>query len=209
MTAALKIDTRVSPAEYYRLERAAEHKSEYFEGEIFAMAGGTVRHSLLKTNTTACLHGALKKRGGGCNTYDSDLRVRIPDTGLRTYPDATVICGEPEIDPEDSDGETVINPTLIIEVLSDSTERYDRGTKFKHYQTIESLCQYVLVSQDQARVETYLRQSDGTWVYAEMHGLDAIVPISALGVSLPMAELYAGVVFPEKTVLRVLPKQGE
>ena len=209
MSAALEIDTRVTPAEYYRLERAAEYKSEYFDGEIFAMAGGTVRHSLVKTNVTGTMRDALRNKGGGCMTYDSDLRVRIPDTGLRTYPDATVICGEPEIDPEDSDGETVINPALIVEVLSDSTERYDRGTKFKHYQTITLLRQYVLVSQDQARVETYLRQSDGTWVYAETHGLDASVPISALGVSLPMAELYAGVVFPEKPVLRVLPKRGD
>lgn len=207
MSTALKIDSLVTPDVYYRLERAAEHKSEYFNGEIFAMAGGTVRHSVVKTNMVSCLHGALKVKGGNCRPYDSDLRVKASATGLRTYPDATVICGKPEIDPEDSAGETVINPTLIVEVLSDSTERYDRGTKFEHYQTIESLRQYVLVSQDQARVETYLRQLDGTWVYSETHGIEASVQFAALGVSLPMSELYDGVEFPDKTVLRVLPKK--
>lgn len=178
--AAAQPKAHISPAEYYRRERAAEFKSEYHAGEVFAMAGGTVNHSLIKANVVGTMRDVLRKKGGGCRTYDSDLRVKVSQTGLRTYPDLTVICGPVQSDPEDERGETAINPTLIVEVLSDSTERYDRGTKFKHYQTVATLKQYVLVSQDQPLVETYLRQSDGTWQYASVTGLEAVAPLISL-----------------------------
>ncbi len=204
--AAAQFKVHLSPAEYYRRERAAEFKSEYFAGEVFAMAGGTVNHSRVKTNVTLSIGGALLKKGGGCLPFDSDLRVKVHQTGLRTYPDLTVICGPVETDPEDDKGETAINPTLIVEVLSDSTERYDRGTKFDHYQTIATLKQYVLVSQGRPRVETFLRQADGTWQYASFSGLDAVAPLLSLDIELPLSEIFMGVTFPPAPPLSLLER---
>lgn len=204
--AAAQPKVHLSPAEYYRRERMAELKSEYFAGEVFAMAGGTVNHSRVKTNVTLSIGSALLKKGGGCLPFDSDLRVKVSQTGLRTYPDLTVICGPVETDPEDDRAETAINPTLIVEVLSDSTERYDRGTKFNHYQTVATLKQYVLVSQDQPLVETYLRQPDGTWQYAAVAGLDAVASLLSLDIALPLAELYMGVTFPPAPPLSLLER---
>lgn len=204
--AAAQLKVHLSPAEYYRRERAAEVKSEYFAGEVFAMAGGTVNHSLIKANVVGTMRDALRKKGGGCRTYDSDLRLKVGQTGLRTYPDLTVICGPVETDPEDDKGETAINPTLIVEVLSDSTERHDRSIKFDHYQTITSLKQYVLVSQNQPKVETYLRQADGTWQYASFTGLEAVAPLASLDVVLPLAEIFLEVTFPPTPPLSLLER---
>lgn len=206
MSAAAHIKALLTPQDYYRRERAAACKSEFFSGEVFAMAGGSVNHSLIKANVVGTLRDALRRKGGGCRTFDSDLRVKIPQTGLRTYPDVSVICGPVELDAEDDGGETVTNPAVIVEVLSESTERYDRGTKFDHYQSIASLRQYVLVSQDQAKVETFLRQGDGTWQYALSAGMAAVAALPALEVLLPLAEVFAGVEFPAAPPLRLLPK---
>ncbi len=137
--------------EYYCLERVAPRKSEYVYGEIVAMAGGTSRHSLIKTNLPGELRNRLK--GRPCAPYDSDQRLRVKETGLRTYPDAAVYCGPMEYDPEDNQAETATNPTVVFEVLSDSTEAYDRGAKAAHYRRIESLKAYVLVSQNMPFVE--------------------------------------------------------
>lgn len=205
MAAAL-LKAHLSPADYYRGERAAPFKSEYYAGEVFAMAGGSVNHSLIKTNVARCIGNALLKKGGGCLPFDSDLRVKIPQTGLRTYPDLSVICGPVETDPEDDAGETATNPAVIVEVLSSNTERYDRGKKFEHYQTIATLKQYVLVSQEEAKVETFLRQGDGTWQYACFVGLEAVATLASLEVSLPLAEIYMGVAFPPPTPLHLLEK---
>ncbi len=198
---ALQIKALLSPAEYYRRERAAESRSEFLAGEVFAMAGGSVNHSLIKANMMRCLGNALLREGKGCRVFDSDLRVKVPATGLRTYPDASVICGPVEIDPEDDAGETVMNPGLLVEVLSDSSERYDRGTKFGHYQSIPSLKQYVLVSQNQPKVEVFLRLADGTWQYASFTGLGSLARLAALEVELPLAEVFAGVEFPKRPPL--------
>jgi len=132
MPAAAHIKALLTPQEYYHRERAASFKSEFFGGEVFAMARGSVNHRLIKANVVGTLRDVLRRKGGGCRTLDSDLRVKIPLTGLRTYPDVSVICGPVELDAEDDVGETVTNPTVIVEVLSDSTERYDRGQKFDH-----------------------------------------------------------------------------
>lgn len=204
--AAAQLKAFLSPADYYRRERVAEFKSEYYGGEVFAMAGGTVNHSLIKTNLARCMGNALLKKGGGCLPFDSDLRVKIPKTGLRTYPDLSVICGPVETDPEDDAGETAINPTVVVEVLSDSTERYDRGKKFEHYQTIATLRQYVLVSQNEAKVETFLRQGDGTWQYACFVGTEAVATLASLEVSLPLAEIFMGVTFPPPVPFSLLEK---
>jgi Uma2 family endonuclease len=184
---------RCTPEEYLTRERDAEERHEYYHGEVFAMSGGTPDHSLIISNVNGELRSLLK--GKPCRVYESNLRIRIPRTTLYTYPDASVICGERQFDPLDSRRETVTNPTLIVEVLSPSTEG-DRGGKFQNYREIESLREYVLVSSDKPLVETYLRQQEGAWVLNAFAGPDARVRLVSLGVEIDLAEVYSGVQFP-------------
>lgn len=157
---ALPASSLISFAEYLRLEEQADHRSEWFDGQVFAMAGGSIEHARLAATVTGLLHAQL--RGKPCLPYSSDLRVRVLATGLATYPDVTVICGPPEVDP--ASPQTATNPTVIVEVLSDGTEAYDRGEKFvAHYQKIPSLRDYVLVSQREARIEVFRRNDDLSW----------------------------------------------
>ena len=179
-----------TPAEYLHLERAATYRSEYFRGEIFAMAGGSPQHSRIKTNVISQLNSQLK--GQPCTTYDSDLRIKCP-TGLYTYPDASVICAELEFDDDQRD--TVLNPTLLIEVLSKSTEAYDRGKKFDNYRSIPSLREYVLVSQDEPTIQRFLRNDDNTWTLTAVAGLDQTIPLRSIGIDLPLSEVYERVQF--------------
>jgi Uma2 family endonuclease len=148
---------RLTEAEYLEIERTAEWKSEFFNGEMFAMAGATPEHVLIAGNVAAELR--LQLRGRPCRVYPVDLRVKVSDTGLYTYPDVVVVCGEPRFD--ELRGDTLLNPTLIVEVLSSSTEAYDRGDKFAHYRRLDSLQEYVLVAQDRCRIERFLRQKEG------------------------------------------------
>ena len=190
----------LTPEEYLRIERTAEFKSEYFAGEMFAMASGSPTHSLLKTNVTTAL--SLRMRGRPCNVYDSDLRVLVSATGLFVYPDATVVCGPLET----HDGDTATNPTLLVEVLSDSTENYDRTTKFDHYRKIPSLKEVLFVSQQQPIVERFSRADDGGWILTDARGLDAVIELTSIGVSLPLAEIYDKVEFqPDPLRLRPIP----
>ena len=179
-----------TPAEYLHLERAATYRSEYFRGEIFAMAGGSPQHSRIKTNVTSQLNSQLK--GQPCTTYDSDLRIKC-QTGLYTYPDASVICADLEFDDDQRD--TVLNPTLLIEVLSKSTEAYDRGKKFDNYRSIPSLREYVLVSQDEPTIQRFLRNDDNTWTLTAVAGLDQTIPLRSIGIDLPLSEVYERVDF--------------
>ncbi len=176
----------LTPQEYLRIERAALYRSEYFAGEMFAMAGGSPKHSRLKTNVLSELNVRLKQRP--CAAYDSDLRICVKATGLYTYPDASVICGELECDDEHQD--TVLNPTVVVEVLSKSTEAYDRGKKFDHYRRLESLQEYLLVSQDGPTLEHFRRNTDGTWTLTVVEGLDRSLDLPVLGITLPLAEVY-------------------
>ena len=187
-----------TPEEYLRLERAAEYKSEYYAGEIFAMAGGSPTHSVITASALRDLGNLLK--GNRCAPYDSNLRVFIPATGLYTYPDVSVICGPRELVPGHDD--MITNPTLIVEVLSDSTEAYDRGQKFAHYRTLPSFAEYVLVSQKQPMVEVFFRLADGTWQLTPVRGLEATVRLQSLGVELRLAEVYDRVEFPEIVPLK-------
>lgn len=158
MTAAEK---RVwTPAEYLAWERTQPEKHAYYRGEVFAMAGASREHNLIVANVVALLVGALRDRP--CEAYPSDMRVFIPTTGLYTYPDVSVVCGRPEF--EDSKGDTLLNPLVVFEVLSDSTEAYDRGEKFENYRSIPSFREYVLVSQNRALVDHFVRQPDGSWL---------------------------------------------
>jgi Uma2 family endonuclease len=194
MTRPLEHPPYYTVAEYLRIERDAIDKHEYRDGEIIAMSGGTIAHSLITANITRELGNLLK--GSPCRVYDSNLRVRIKRRQLYSYPDVSVICERPEIDPDDPSGETITNPRVVIEVLSPSTERYNRTKKFDRYRELDSFREYVLVSQDVARLETFYRQSDGTWALDVANGLDASIKLRAIEVSLPVAEIYAGVELP-------------
>jgi Uma2 family endonuclease len=181
---------RVSIEDYLAAERRAETKSEYVDGEVSAMTGASRPHNLIAVNVAASLHGQLK--GRKAEAYIGGMRVRIPETGLYTYPDITVVCGEPRF--EDGEMDTLLNPTLLIEVLSPSTEGYDRGKKSSYYRTLESLREYVLVSQEEVRVETFARQEDGHWLLSEAARLEETLPLASVGCELRLAEVYDRVI---------------
>lgn len=177
---------RYTVEEYLALERASETRSEYHQGEIFAMTGASRRHNLLVANLLASLHGQL--RGRPCEVYASDMRVQVAATEFFAYPDLSVVCGEPRFADEHLD--TLVNPTLLIEVLSRTTSDYDRGTKFAHYRQLDSLREYLLFAQDRVHVEHYERQADGSWRLRETDDLGATVPLPAIDCRLPLAEAY-------------------
>lgn len=178
---------RITVKEYLALERnSPDTKHEYFGGEIFAMAGASADHNLIVGNIIGELRNRLK--GKPCRCYPSDLRVKIPATGLYTYPDAVVVCGTPEF--EDAELDTLLNPTVVFEVLSPATEAYDRGKKSQNYRSLESLREYVLVWQDQIRAEHYVRRGDGQWLLTETGRREAVLNLESIGCTLPLAEVY-------------------
>ena len=177
--------------EYLRIEREAPYKSEYYGGEMFSMAGGTARHSLLAANVGGLLHALL--RGRRCTSYTSDLRIGIPSDDLYTYPDVSIFCEPMTFLPGTDD--TATNPTVIIEVLSKATEAYDRGKKFAHYRQLPSLREYLLVSQDTPVIERFTRESDDRWVLTTARGLAAVLPLPVIEAELPLAEVYDKVDF--------------
>lgn len=186
---------RYTVEQYLQHERdALEERHEFRDGELVAMSGGTVVHSQIIANCLGEMRNRLK--GKPCRAYDSNLRVRIARGRLYSYPDVTVICGQPIIDPDDRAGETVTNPQLVLEVLSPSTELYNRRTKFDRYRELESFRQYVLVSQESPRVETFFRRDDGSWTFDVAAGVEAIARLRSIEADLPLAEVYAGVTFP-------------
>lgn len=180
----------ITPEEYLRLERASEEKHEYFRGEIFAMSGASENHNIVVGSTYAALYAQLRKRP--CQIYPSDMRVRIPATGLYTYPDISIVCGTPEFEDEVLD--TLLNPTVIIEVLSTSTEQYDRGKKFQHYRTIESLQEYILVAQDTFRIEHFGRKGS-QWVLTDAKTLDMVIQLFSVDCTLALMDVYEKVSF--------------
>jgi Uma2 family endonuclease len=179
-----------TPEEYLELEEQAEYKSEYISGRIFAMAGGTLSHGEIANNVGGEMRSLLRQQP--CRVYNSDVRVTIMQTGLKTYPDVTIVCGESHLHPFDKN--TIINPAVIFEVLSPSTELYDRGEKWANYQRLESLQEYLLVSQHQPQIEHYIRQEDDSWVFTSAEGMDAVTMV--LGVPLALAEVYEKIQFP-------------
>ena len=186
-----KILTLVSPEEYLRLERQAAYKSEYLNGEIFAMSGANRQHNLIAGNIFGELRQQLKNRP--CQSYVSDMRVKVSSNGLYTYPDVIVVCGEPEF--EDKELDTLLNPTVLIEVLSQSTERYDRIAKTSYYRTIESLREHLLVAQHEVRLEQYLRQSDGQWTQMQYTSTSEVVQLTSIDCSLQLTDIYDKVTF--------------
>ena len=177
--------------DYLALERQAEVKSEYLDGEMVAMAGASREHNLIVGNLVREI--GLQLKGRPCEVYPSDMRLQIPATGLYTYPDVTVVCGEPRF--EDDESDVLVNPTLIVEVLPSSTESYDRGKKFEHYRTLDSLAGYVLVAQDEPRIEQFVRQPDDRWLFAASAGLEAVVSLPSIQCEIALAEVFDKVKF--------------
>ncbi|MGA9769443.1 MAG: Uma2 family endonuclease [Blastocatellia bacterium] len=175
-----------TPQEYLAIERATQQKNEYFNGEIFARGGASERHNLIVGNVFASLHTQV--RGKPCKVYSSDMRVRINATGLYTYPDVVALCGEASFDDEQQD--TLLNPDIVIDLLSKSTEGYDRGDKFAHYRKIESLKEYVLISQDKNRIERYLRQPDNQWLMSEVSQLQETLNLPSINCTLLISDVY-------------------
>ncbi len=195
---------RLTEAEYLEIERAAEFKSEFLDGEMFAMAGGTPRHSLIGTNLAVEFGNRLRAKP--CVPYNADLRIKIEATGLCTYPDLSVICGPLQF--AEGTDDTVVNPTVLVEVLSESTEAYDRGKKFEHYRQIATLQEYLLVSQTEPRIEQFLRQPDGRWLLNEAVGLEASLELPSLRVSISLAEVFAKVNFAPVPIRTASPPSG-
>lgn len=182
----------LTPEQYLARERAAEFKSEYLRGEVFAMAGASYVHTRVKENVARQAGNQLQ--GTPCFVLSSDQRVKVSSSGLYTYPDVLIVCGEPQF--EDAHVDTLLNPRVIFEILSDSTEAYDRGAKFAHYRRLPSLAEYVLVAQDRPLVERYARQNDGTWLLTAASELAASLDLASAPVRLTLADVYAGVELP-------------
>lgn len=193
----LPITAYLTPEAYLRAERQAEHKHEYCDGEIFAMDGASRLHNLITFNLAGVFYRQL--RGKPCEAYVNDMRVRVQKTGLYTYPDVVAVCGEARFDDDQKD--TLLNPSVIIEVISESTEAYDRGKKFAHYRELDSLADYLLVAQDEARIECYRRQPQG-WLLREIQGREGVMQIESLACDLILAEVYEKVAFPQTQALR-------
>lgn len=186
----------LTPEEYLVRERLAETRSEYYQGEVFAMAGASEKHNTIVTNLVASL--VTKLRGRKCRIYSSDMRLLVSDTGLYTYPDVLVVCGKPIL--ADTHADILTNPALIIEVLSESTKDYDRGGKFHQYMRIPSLQEYLTVSQTEMLIDKRIRQADNSWVIREVVPSNGKVVIECLGIELDFAEIYDQVEFDDPAV---------
>lgn len=185
---ALAARKTYTPEEYLALEFEAAYRSELVNGEIYAMAGASMAHIRISSNLLGEIHQQLK--GKPCRVYNSDLRVKVSATGMYTYPDVTVVCGLDQMEKD-----TLTNPTLIIEVLSPSTEAYDRGEKFAHYRQLPSLEEYVLVSQDKVNVEHYLRHGDD-WLFSATDNIESALRLTSIDCIVPLSEIYSDVEFP-------------
>jgi Uma2 family endonuclease len=189
--AAVAVQPRLTPEQYLALERKAAAKSEYLNGHTYAMAGASREHNLITGNIFGELRFQLRERA--CEVYVNDMRLKVSSTGLYAYPDVAVVCGEPRF--EGAHFDTLLNPIVLVEVLSPSTEAYDRGKKFAHYRRLESLQEYVLIAQDSVRVEHYLRQGE-QWLLTEFSHPDDALHLASIGCNLPLREIYAKVEFP-------------
>lgn len=181
-----RIKPYLTSEEYLSLERKAEYKSEYLNGEVFAMTGASRKHNVIASNTIISLGQQLK--GKQCEIYPGEMRVKIPSIGLYTYPDITVVCGTPQFDDDYLD--TLLNPSVVIEVLSRSTERYDRIAKASYYRTLGSLVEHLLIAQEEYRIEQYVKLADGSWALFQTDSLAGIVELQSIGCSLSLRDVY-------------------
>src|SRR5262245_3289667 len=181
---ALQPNVFVSPQEYLALEKQAVYKSEYIAGTVVAMSGASREHNLIVTNIVTSLGQQL--RGRPCEVYANDMRVKMPVNNLYVYPDVVVVCGTPQF--EDSDLDTLLNPTMVIEVLSQSTEFRDRGVKAQGYRLIDSLTEYLLIAQDRYRIEQYIRQADNQWLLVDFRALEETVNLPSIHCTLAIQD---------------------
>lgn len=193
MSAIQPLPYKMSEEEYLAFERASEFKHEYVNGEIIDMAGASWEHGLIVGNTVTVFNNALANKD--CYVSPQDLRIRASMFHSYRYPDIAVVCGKPKF--TDDKFDTIMNPIVLIEVLSDSTESEDRGKKLREYRQIESLQEYLLISQDSPLIERYLRQASGDWLYSEVSGLESKISLPSLEISLALADVYRKVEFPE------------
>ncbi|AHG89212.1 protein of unknown function DUF820 [Gemmatirosa kalamazoonensis] len=190
-----------TPEEYLALEDAALEKHEYFDGRIYAMTGSSLNHAQITMNVHVLLANQL--RGRSCRVFNMDVKVLVSETGLFTYPDASALCGEPRF--KDAKSAILLNPSTIVEVLSSSTERYDRGRKFEHYARIRSMREYVLIAQDYRHVERFRRADASTeWGYLAVDDLQASVELPSIGCTLAVRDVYEHVDVPPRPPLRAL-----
>lgn len=183
----------ISPEQYLEMERASEVKHEYYNGEVYAMAGVSLKHNIIAANLNVNIPSHLK--GKNCRMYGSDLRIHIPENSLYTYPDFSIICGKPET--TDSFADNVINPSVIIEILSKSTENYDRGKKFALYRSIKTLKEYILIDSKSILVELFVRQNNNSWNLTEYKQLSDSFHISTIKLTLQLSDIYEDVSFDE------------
>ena len=181
-----------TPQEYLERERKAEYKSEYDNGVIIPMPGASREHNCITFDASRHIGNQLD--GSPCQGFAQDMRVRVPQCDRYFYPDIVVVCGEPQF--EDATFNVLLNPRLIIEVLSDSTGRKDREEKFDCYETLESLTDYVLISQTEPRIEHFSRLEEGGWRFVVARGMTAVLALPAIGCRLPLADIYARITFP-------------
>ncbi len=185
--------TRLTPEQYLAIERAAQFRSEFYRGEMFAMVGASRKHNLITVNVASELHRQFKDRK--CEVYQSDMRVKVNSTGLYTYPDVVATCDEPRF--EDDHVDTLLNPKVIVEVLSPSTELWDRGKKFEHYRNIPSLREFVLISQDHLLVEKFAINADGEWALRDYRTLEDILVLDSISCQIKLSDVYARIDFSE------------
>ncbi len=194
MSAIPEASSEMTEAAYLEFERQSEIKHEFLGGEVFTMTGASRAHNLITGSTYVALYAQL--RGHGCEIYQGEMRVKIQATGRYTYPDISVVCGSPEFSDDRLD--TLLNPAVIIEALSPSTERYDRGRRFQHYRELESLQEYILIAQDSPRIERYSRQDEDVWHFTDVKALESQAELSSIDCALRLADVYEQVTFDDK-----------
>ena len=198
---SVAVEPRYTPEQYLKLERAAPYKSEFIDGRMYALAGASREHSLIVFNLAGELHPQL--HGRPCEAYATDMRVKCQMTTGYLYPDLVVVCGEPQF--EDQELDTLLNPTVIIEVLSPSTEAGDRGYKFAHYRRIPSLQEYVMIAQDRVHVERAERRGDG-WFLTELEHLEDVLTLSSIGCAIPLRAIYEKVPLSDESAYGLRPR---
>ncbi|MEL6132904.1 MAG: Uma2 family endonuclease [Bacteroidota bacterium] len=187
-----KLDRIYTPQEYFQLENTEPHtRYEYVDGIIYAMAGGTINHGLLISNTLYWVRASLKQKGSSCKTFSGDVRVSIPSSNAYLHPDVFVVCGE--IDDTDDPNLAIKNPQLVIEVLSPSTQNYDQTHKFRLYRTIASLEEYVMIDQERAIIESFVKTAEDQWLIRTFTGLDQTFELRSIGVQIRMQDIYQDV----------------
>ena len=191
---ALPQDNYYSVEDYLAMERASEIRNQYVDGEIFAMTGASLKHNVIVANALASLHTQLRK--GSCTVYPSDMRVKVVKTGLYTYPDISVVCGKPQL--EDDHVDTLLNPIALIEVLSPSTEKFDRGETFQNYRKMDSLQDFLLIAQHEPRIEHFSRTEAKKWDFTDASELDSSIKIPSIECTLLLSDVYEKIDFDQE-----------